>query len=77
MLVLLLVAKDVPVDLSGSARSEPKLTAYRILVIEDEPVIALDLVMILVDQGADVIGPAVSDDEALGFLEQVAIDLVP
>lgn len=39
-----------------------------ILVAEDEPFIALDLVFAIEDAGGEVIGPAASSDEALALL---------
>jgi CheY-like chemotaxis protein len=39
-----------------------------ILVAEDEPFIALDLVFAIKDAGGEVVGPASSSDEALALL---------
>jgi CheY-like chemotaxis protein len=44
------------------------LSRRRVLVVEDEAGIALDLVRLLRDYGATVIGPAASTDEALGHI---------
>ena len=45
------------------------LHEYRILIIEDEIVIAMDLVSIIQDAGAEVVGPAMSVAEALRLIE--------
>lgn len=46
----------------------------RILVVEDEPLIALDLELILEESGYQVIGPAGSVEKALGLLEANTCD---
>ncbi|WP_129791093.1 response regulator [Sphingosinicella sp. CPCC 101087] len=46
----------------------------RFLVIEDEPLVALELVSILRDAGAEVIGPAATADQALEFIGKIPID---
>ena len=43
------------------------ITSARILVVEDEPIIALDLERTFVDAGAYVVGPAYTLFEALEF----------
>ena len=59
--------------LPGSAPGD--LCGARILVVEDEPVIALDLAMTLSQCGALVVGPAVGAGEALVLLAgQSALD---
>lgn len=45
------------------------LPAQRILIIEDEPMIALDLKLALAEAGADVVGVASTIDEALELVE--------
>jgi DNA-binding NtrC family response regulator len=45
------------------------LPAQRILIIEDEPMIALDLKLALADAGADVVGVASTIEEAREFAE--------
>jgi CheY-like chemotaxis protein len=44
------------------------LAGCRILVVEDEPLIALDLVQTLERHGAEVVGPAMGVAEALALL---------
>lgn len=53
---------------NGTTRP-PALTGRRILVVEDEMLLALDLQMILEDQGCTVIGPAPNAKRALQLLE--------
>jgi CheY-like chemotaxis protein len=45
------------------------LESQRILVVEDDPFIALDLQSILEDAGATVVGPAREVSEAISFIE--------
>jgi PAS domain S-box-containing protein len=57
---------------SDFARSDP----HRILVVEDEGVVALDLMQRLRRMGYEVVGPASSSEEALEFAVQTHPDLV-
>jgi CheY-like chemotaxis protein len=50
------------------------LSRRRILVVEDEAVIALDLAKLLRSQGATVVGPAASPNEALAQIARTRID---
>ncbi len=47
----------------------PSLTGRRILIVEDEYLIAMDLALKLGDIGADVVGPAGSVAEAMELVE--------
>src|SRR3954451_1278855 len=47
----------------------PDLAAPKVLVVEDEFMIALDLEQALRDHGYSVLGPAASAGDALGLLE--------
>jgi CheY-like chemotaxis protein len=59
--------------MADAARS--MLEGRRVLVVEDEYVIAVDLARALEDLGATVIGPAASVADALGFVaEDSALD---
>ena len=46
-----------------------RLAGQKILLVEDEILIALDLECNLLDAGAEVVGPAMSAEEALELLE--------
>jgi DNA-binding response OmpR family regulator len=46
-----------------------RLRDTRILVVEDEPLLAMDLQFALEDEGADVVGPAYSLDRAVPLAE--------
>lgn len=46
----------------------PPLAGARILVVEDEPFIAFDLMMAIEEAGATAIGPAATVAEALDFI---------
>ena len=50
------------------------MAAKRILVVEDEFLIALDIAGALEDGGLVVLGPAASIDEALGLLQRESVD---
>ena len=59
----------------GAAIPGLKLDGRRILIVEDEALLALDLQFACEDEGAEVIGPAMSLDQALAKLEsRPAID---
>ena len=51
-----------------------RLSGFRILVVEDEPLLSLDLVAGLEGAGAEVVGPAGTIEEALQLVETAAID---
>lgn len=51
--------------------SKPNLQGLRLLLVEDEFVLALGLSDLLVDEGADVIGPVASVSDALELIEKV------
>jgi PAS domain S-box-containing protein len=46
----------------------------RFLVVEDEPLVALELASILRDAGAEVIGPAATAEQALDFVASTPLD---
>jgi DNA-binding response OmpR family regulator len=50
------------------------LEGLRVLVVEDDPIIALDVVHHLREAGADVIGPSHSVRQALRLIESSTID---
>jgi CheY-like chemotaxis protein len=47
------------------------LAGKRILVVEDEPLVSMDIAAGLEDAGAEVVGPAGTPDEALQLIEEV------
>jgi len=47
-----------------------------VLVIEDEPLVALDIVSVLNEAGANVVGPVTTRKEALSSVEELSLDLV-
>jgi len=51
----------------------PMLLGQRILIIEDEPMIALDLKLALAEAGADVVGVASTIEEARELADQADI----
>ncbi len=51
------------------SHNTPSLEGYTILVVEDEPLIALDVATTLEDAGATVIGPCASVDHALSLIQ--------
>lgn len=53
---------------------EAGVARKRILVVEDEPIIALDIASGLEEAGAEVVGPASSAAEALATIESEKVD---
>lgn len=51
------------------------LQAPRVLIIEDEPILALDLKEFLSDDGFDIVGIAGKLSKALAMIETVAFDI--
>lgn len=47
----------------------------RVLIVEDEPLIAADLELLIGEMGHEVIGPADSLDEALSVIEAQEVDV--
>jgi CheY-like chemotaxis protein len=64
-------AQDVVVTVEKDA---PKLAGKRLLVVEDEPPVALDIVAALEAAGADVVGPAGTAKEALNIIDNMSLD---
>lgn len=50
------------------------LRGRRVLVVEDDYIIASDLAFVLEDRGVEVIGPAPSVEEALKLIAEVELD---
>lgn len=55
--------------------SSVSLAGRRILIVEDEYLIAMDLALGLGDLGADIVGPAGSVAEALELIDSVGTEL--
>lgn len=51
------------------------LAGRRVLLVEDEPLIAMFAEMALTDAGADIVGPAAGVAEAAGLIERSPPDL--
>lgn len=51
------------------------LEGKRVLVVEDEPIVAMLIEDMLLDLGAEVIGPAARVDQALALVESEQFDL--
>lgn len=54
---------------------EPQLSGRRVLIVEDEPMVAWLLQDILVDFGCTVVGPADCVEQALSMIEAQSVDL--
>lgn len=56
------------------ANGEPPLTGKRLLVIEDEPLVVLEMIAILKESGAHMVGAASTREEALDYIERATLD---
>jgi PAS domain S-box-containing protein len=68
---------DTTVQAKAGARSPAtasKLSGRRLLVIEDEPLVALDLIACIEDADGIVVGPAGSEKDALQLIETETVD---
>lgn len=63
---------DLKTGVMESARGKEELAGRRILIVEDELLLALDLQMIVEGLGATVVGPAASVEAALTLLRENA-----
>jgi PAS domain S-box-containing protein len=64
-----------PTHSSSLGEEAPEaLAGRRLLVIEDEPLVALDLASILEDAGAEIVGPAGNAEQALALIASTALD---
>lgn len=68
------VARVVPANARVGGPGSQPLAGKRILVVEDEPLLAMDIAGQLEDAGAHVVGPAASEAGALGMIEQYRFD---
>lgn len=60
--------------MQASANDPQRLAGKRILVVEDEPLVAMDIAGQLEDAGAHVVGPATNGTAALGLIEEYRFD---
>lgn len=65
---------SMPESTSMRSRDLPNSSAPRVLVVEDEPMIALEIASVLSQAGYAVLGPASSVRHALALLEESACD---
>jgi len=54
---------------SNGSDTQPKLKGARVLIVEDDALLLMDLETILVEAGAEVVGPCRKVDEALAVAE--------
>ena len=68
--------RDVDADIVRLAPEDvdARLKGRRILVVEDEVIVALEIAMALEERGADVVGPAYSLDAAVAMARAGGID---
>lgn len=59
---------------AAAEKGQTMLSGQRLLVVEDEPLIGLDIVCTLQDAGANVVGPAGSEEEALRIIASGSFD---
>lgn len=62
-------------DAVPQATGEPPSTRRRVLIIEDEPLVALDIATLLEEADYDVVGTASTVGEALDFIRRPGIDM--
>ena len=68
-------ANPAPAPANGCADGLPRrLRGRRILVIEDEPLVALELTTILKEAGAEVLGPLATAEEVLECIATAPVD---
>jgi len=69
---------EEPRSVQGPAPSPQHraIQGKRILVVDDEPLIAMDIVASLEDHGCEVVGPATTLQKALSLVENESIDAV-
>jgi CheY-like chemotaxis protein len=70
---------SVAADLYRSVKPAPAIESQgiggkRILVVDDEPLIAMDIVASLMDEGCAVVGPAATLAKALALIDSTEID---
>jgi len=58
-----------PSPTSKDGSGEPSLRNKRILVVEDEPLVAMDVVATLEEEGCEIVGPAANVDNAKVLIE--------
>jgi PAS domain S-box-containing protein len=69
-------ASDRPNSIIRSVTaSEPQTKARRILIVEDEPLLAMDMTASLEEAGFHIVGPAAQVDEAMRFIAQADFDV--
>jgi CheY-like chemotaxis protein len=65
---------SAPQPLNRAMKTPAKLAGWRFLVIEDEPLVALDIAAGLREAGAEVVGSTGSAKEVLDIIEGKALD---
>ena len=63
-----------PTQAPASHKPSAPLAGRRFLVVEDEPLVSMDIIAGLEEAGAEVVGAAGTAEEALAFIEDVPID---
>ncbi|PZQ55803.1 MAG: PAS domain S-box protein [Novosphingobium pentaromativorans] len=64
-----------PVDSPAVAASETGPQGLRVLIVEDEPLVAMELMMEIEDWGGVVLGPATSCEQAIAMIREGGPDL--
>jgi two-component sensor histidine kinase/CheY-like chemotaxis protein len=71
-------AQTAPVETAAPAAPSPVGStpkSLKVLIVEDEPLVAMELMMEIEDSGAIAIGPATSCEQAIAMIREAAPDL--
>jgi len=63
-----------PAEVSAPPPAQGAAAAKRILIVEDEPLVAMDVQAMLQDAGMEIVGPAATSEAALGLVGSDQID---
>ncbi|UEM19240.1 response regulator [Skermanella mucosa] len=74
--ILNVTTEEIRVELESARAELSKQTSVRVLIIEDEPLIAEDIAGLVTDMGHTVCGSAAREEEALRLARETAPELI-